>query len=429
MGSDTRDLAVVLPTDRDRTYLDDPPGPYRLRWLDDESFDYPRPDRNFDIVAYTERCADYVAERDVDGVVYSHDIANLVAGVLVDEHDLPGPGFESMFLTDHKYYSRKRQPETPWFDYIDLETGEWGELEPRFPCYVKPPFLTMTLLQHTIDSRAELEDALAVLGEELPAWEDMFREFFARYVDTDRYPLATEDVVLVEERLTDWTQHCVEGWTTADGEAHVWAIADQNYHGGDRIAVDNYATPTTLPPDERSALVDFAVETVDRHGVRGGFWNVEIFRLEDRLVATEVNGRSASVWEPLYQGTYGASVYEGMLHLSVDAPERVHDAAPDWKPESSGERIGGQFHAVTFGEGPASEFVDFEYARGVPDTDLELFVDPDDTIDQTRTSGVWLARFHLFGDGYDDILARADEIRANLLKRPEDSPEPARYGG
>lgn len=40
---------------------------------------------------------------------------------------------------------------------------------------------------------------------------------------------------------------------------------------------------------------------------------------------------------------------------------------------------------------------------------------------------MWLARFHLFGDDYGAILDRADEIRANLLKRPEASPEPGRY--
>ncbi|MFB6354164.1 MAG: acetyl-CoA carboxylase biotin carboxylase subunit family protein [Halobacteriales archaeon] len=426
MGDD-RDLAVVLPTDRDRTYLDDPPDGYRLHWIDDGAFDYPRPDPAFDMVAYTERCAEYVGTNEIDGVVYSHDIANLVAGVLNDEHGLPGPGFESMFLTDHKYYSRRRQPETPWFDAIDLETGEWGELEPRFPCYIKPAFLTMTLLQHGVETPAELEEALGVLRDELPVWNDLFREFFARYVDLDRYPLATDDVAVVEERLTDWTQHCVEGWTDPDGEAHVWAVSDHNYYPGDHLAIDNYATPSTLPPDERADLVDLAVETVGRHGIEGGFWNVELFRLDDRNVVTEVNGRAATVWEPLYRGTFDASVYEGLLHLAAGRPGRVSDAAPGWEPEGEGDRVGGQFHAVTLGEGPAEDYVDFDFARDVPDADVELFVEPGDAIEQTRTSGVWLARFHLFGDDYGALRDRADEIRANLVNRPAETPAPERY--
>lgn len=426
MGAAAADLAVVLPTDRDRTYLEEPPDRYRLHWLDDEDFDYPRPDRAFDIVDYTERCSTYVAERDIDGVLYSHDIANLVAGVLADEHALPAPGLEAMFLTDHKYYSRVRQPEAPWFDAIDLETGEWDDLEPTFPCYVKPPFLTMTLLQHTIDSPGALEAALEVLREELPVWNDMFREFFARYLDTDAYPLATRDVALVEERLTDWTQHCVEGWTDPGGESHVWAVSDHHYYSGEEIAIDNYATPSILPPDERADLVDLAIETAESHGLEGGFWNVEVFRLDDRNVVTEINGRAATVWEPLYRGTFDASVYEGLVHLAAGRPERVHDVAPDREPTAEVDTVGGQFHAVTFGEGPAEEFVDFDYARSVPDTDVELFVDPGDSVDQTRTSGEWLARFHLFGEDYDAIRKRADEIRANLLERPKDSPAPGR---
>lgn len=51
------------------------------------------------------------------------------------------------------------------------------------------------------------------------------------------------------------------------------------------------------------------------------------------------------------------------------------------------------------------------------------------TIEQTLTSGVWLARFHLFGDDYDEILEPADGIRGNLLERPAKSPEPEPYAG
>lgn len=427
MGSDTTDLAVVLPTGRDRAALDDPPDGYRLHWLDDEAFAYPRPDRAFDMVDYTERCSARVADEGLEGVVYSHDIANLVAGVLADEHDLPGPSFESMFLADHKYYSRRHQPAAPWFDAIDLETGGWRELEPRFPCYVKPPFLTMSLLQYAIDTPAELDAALGTLRDELRVWNDMFREFFARYLDTDRYPLAVEDVALVEERLIDWTQHCVEGWTDPDGAHHVWAVTDHHYYD-DRFAIDSYVTPSTLPPDDGEALIELAVETVANHDLEGGFWNVEIFRLDDRRVVTELNGRAATIWEPLYLGVFDASVYEGVLHLAAGEPGRVHDAAPDWRPGASPDVVGGQFHAVTFGEGPAEDYVDFEYARRVSDTDVELLVEPGDTVGQTRTSGEWLARFHLFGDDYASIRDRADELRANLLRRPEESPQPERYG-
>ncbi len=421
-GADS-DLLVLLPTDRDREKLGGRDLPYDLHWFEDPDFDYPQPGEEFDMVEYTERASEYVLEEDIDGVLFSHDVANLVGGVLVDRHDLPGPSLESVFLADHKYYSRHHQPNTPWFDYIDLETGEWGHYDVQFPAYLKPPFLTMTLLQYRVDSQAEYDEAMSVVERELPKYTTPFTDFFEEYVDTEAYPLATKDVMMVEEPLEDWTQHCVEGWVDRDGEIHIWAISDHNYYAGDELAIDNYSTPSTLPSEAQATLIDIAEDAIDQHGFKHSFWNVEIFRLSDRHVITEVNGRTASVWEPLYQGVFDTSVYEGIMHLAADRPERTQSVAPDWQPDSEYERIGAQFHAITFGEGPAEDHVDFEFAETVTDTDIELFVEPGDRIEQLRSSGFWVARFHLFGEDYPAMLERADEIRAGLLKRPAESPE------
>lgn len=420
------DLLVLLPTDRDRAQLGGKDLPYELHWFEDPDFDYPQPDETFDMVEYTERASEYVLEEDIDGVLFSHDVANLVGGVLVDRHDLPGPSLESVFLADHKYYSRHHQPNVPWFDYIDLETGEWGEYDLQFPAYLKPPFLTMTLLQYRVDSQAEYDEAMSVVRRELPKYTTPFKDFFGEYVDTDEYPLATKDVMMVEEPLEDWTQHCVEGWVDPDGDCHVWAISDHNYYGGDELAIDNYTTPSTLPREAQETLIDLAADAIRQHGFEGSFWNVEIFRCPDRHVITEVNGRTASVWEPLYQGVFDTSVYEGIMHLAAGRPDLTESVAPDWEPDPHHDQLGSQFHAVTFGEGPAEEYVDFEFADSIEDTDIELFVEPGDTIEQLRSSGFWVARFHLFGEDYQAMLDRANEIRTGLLKRPEESPEPDR---
>jgi len=425
--TDARDLLVLLPTERDREQLGGKSLPYDLHWMEDPDFEYPQPGTDFDMVEYTERSSEYVDEEGIDGVLFSHDVANLVAGVLVDRHDLPGPSLESVFLADHKYYSRKHQPAVPWFDYIDLETGEWGEYDPQFPAYLKPPFLTMTLLQYWVDGPEEYEEAMAVVDRELSKYAAPFKDFFREYIDTDEYPLATKEVMMVEEPLSDWTQHCVEGWVDPDGEVKIWAISDHNYYAGDEQAIDNYSTPSTLPGATQEELIDIATDAITQHGFEQSFWNVEIFRLPERNVITEVNGRTASVWEPLYQGAFDTSVYEGIMHLAADRPDQVEAVKPDWEPNPEYETMGAQFHAVTFGEGPAEEYVDFDYAKRVDDTDIQLFVEPGDEIQQSSSSGFWVARFHLFGEDYDEMLARADEIRTGILKRPSESPESERY--
>ncbi|MDZ7849535.1 MAG: ATP-grasp domain-containing protein [Halodesulfurarchaeum sp.] len=432
MGSDDipqpRDLLVLLPTDRDRDKLGDPPEEYELHWFEDENFDYPQPGPEFDMVEYTERASEYVMSEDIDGVLFSHDVANLVAGVLVDRHDLPGPPLESVFLADHKYYSRKNQPNVPWFDYIDMETGEWGDLDVQFPAYLKPPYLTLTLLQYRVDNQEEYDEAMEVINRDLSKYTGPFKDFFEAYVDTEKYPLAAKDTMLVEEPLEDWTQHCVEGWIDPDGEIHIWAISDHNYYDGNELAIDNYSTPSTLPSEDQAELIDIAKDAIVQHGYEHSFFNVEVFKLEDRHVITEVNGRTASVWEPLYQGAFDTSVYEGIIHLAANNPERTAAIAPDWQPDPNYDMMGAQFHVVTFGEGPAEQYVDFDYLDSSEvDTDIEVFVEPGDEIEQTRTSGFWVARFNLFGEDYEALVDRADEIRSDILKQPEESPEPDRY--
>lgn len=427
MVESSHDVLVVLPTERDRAALSDSPDRYRIHWLDDDEFAYPYPEPGFDMVGYTERASEYVAEHGIDAVVYSHDYANLVAGVLNDRHDLVGPGLESMFLTNHKYYSRAKQPNPVWFDYIDLETGEWGDLDPRFPAYVKPAMMTMTLLQHQVSTAEELDEALAVIAEEARDLREINTAFLDRYLDTDEYPLATRGIAVVEQPVEDWSQHCVEGWVDQTGDLHVWTISDHHYYPGDRLAVDNYATPSVLPVDEQEKMVEIARQTVRNHDVEAGFWNVEIWELDDgELLVTEINGRSATVWESLYRGTFDTSVYDALLALHTGETDRVHSLAPEWELREDHDTVGAQFHAITFGEGPAERFLDFEAARSIEETDVELFYSEGEQVEQTRTSGEWLARFQLYGSDYDDLVERADELRSRMLERPADSPRPDR---
>ncbi len=426
MSSEKKNIMVVLPTAREEKYLkpivkENPR--YNIEWMYDENFDYPFPEEEFSLVDYTEKCSEFIEENEVDGIYYSHDLANLVAGVLCDRHDIYGPTLESMFLTNHKYYSRDNQPNAPWFDYIDLDTGEWGEKEPTFPCYIKPTSLTMTLHQHRIDSQEELEEKLDEFRDDLTEKMALYREFFDEYVDTDKYPVASENIMVVEEEITDFDQFCVEGWIGEDGEPRVWAVTDHIYYPGKEKSIDVYATPTNLSDEEEKELIDYAKRAVKEHGIDAGFWNVEIFRVKnwegDNLTATEVNGRAASVWYDLYYNTYDSDLAKAMLHLYAGEPEKCDEEAPDYH---NFERSGGQFHVITYGEGKAEELLDFDYIESIDEPEIEVFYPRGSVVKQRETTGVWLARFELFGDDIVELCKKADEMRDNMLKKPELSP-------
>lgn len=412
-----KNIQVLLPTSRDRNGLKSVGSDYQFHWMEDKDFDYPYPGTAFDLIKYTEQCSRYIEEHHIDGIIYTHDLSNLVAGVLCDRHNILGPTLESMFLSNHKYYSRRKQPSNIWSDYIDLDTGEWGELEPVYPCYIKPPTLTMSLYQYRVDSREEMDSILKKLREDLPPLLQLYNRFFERYVDLDRYPLAAKNIMVVEELVEDTEQHCIEGWFDSKGNPRFWAESDEIYYSGDRNSIDVYVTPSLLPPDVLDKMKEYALQIVKNHKINRGFWNVEIWRKGDWFTATEVNGRSASVWKDLYKGTYDFSLYKAMVYLCCGEDEKCLQES---SKKFNGHKVGGQFHVITYGEGKSEEYIDL--SDEIKDTEIEVMAPAGTEIVQTGTSGYWLARFNLYGESFSEIYERAQKIREMLLLKPDKSP-------
>ena len=435
------EVLIVLPTQRDRLALRDleregegATKRYHLHWVDDPEFLHYFMSPHFNLVTYLDRCSAYIQEHSIQALFYSHDLGSLVAAVLAKKYGLAGPSIESMFLCNHKYYSRSKEVNPIWFDFIHLDSAlthkdAWMKKIQTYPVYVKPPCLGGTILQFKVNSPDKMERALQISQVELPLWSVGYTEFFQREVDLTRYPLANQNIMMIEELVEGASQHCIEGYVDPEGVCHLWAVSDSTYYGDGSLAIDVYSTPSRLSKSLQKRAIEASFEVVQSHGIRSGFWNVELWIKGDRIIITEVNGRAASVWESFYQGAYGVSLYRAMMHLACNELEECRNLAPK-SPLDPGfqARYAGQFHVVTFGEGLAKEFLDFEYVRSLADLDVALFVEEDTHVYQSRTSGFWLARFELFGDSYEEICIRADQLRGRMLKKPWLSPgaEPKR---
>ncbi len=68
--------------------------------------------------------------------------------------------------------------------------------------------------------------------------------------------------------------------------------------------------------------------SVKQHGINAGFWNVEIWRKGDWISATEINGRSASVWYDLYYRTFDKSLSRAMVYLCCGEGEKTYNESP-----------------------------------------------------------------------------------------------------
>lgn len=399
------EVFITCPSQRDRNALARIKG-YNFHLLD-APLNPRTPSPELDLLTYIAQCQAYIRTHRIDAIFYSRDVADLVAAALCEEFGFRGPSIESIFLCLHKYYSRRCEPSPIRCDYIDLYDA--NPQITTYPCYLKPPWLNLGILGFKLNSADDLQRALTIARRDYGAWSPLYYPFFRRYIDLQKYPLATRDIMLVED-FVDGPQVTVEGWVF-EKQVHIWAITDTNTYAGTRV-IDNFSLPSRQPAHIQARLAQRATEAITNIGLDNGCFNIEFWCHEDDVTLTEVNGRAATCFYNLYRHCLGVCVYEAGLALACGQKPTIET--------TRSEIVGGQFNFITFGEDWAENLLDFDRARAIPQ--LTLYVSEGDWVKQVSEFGIVLAQIDLFGRSYAEIRAEANRLRRLLLKQPERSP-------
>src|SRR5205085_2213485 len=149
------------------------------------------------------------------------------------------------------------------FHFVDAGISHW-EASPEFdpiayPAYLKPPWLKLGLLGFKVTSDDETRAAMELARHELPAWTQQYYRLFERAIDLSKYPLATTDMMLVEE-FVEGRQVTVEGWSLG-GAIRIWAMTDTNTFPGTRV-IDNFSTPSRIDAETAETLRSKTIETI-----------------------------------------------------------------------------------------------------------------------------------------------------------------------
>jgi hypothetical protein len=354
----------------------------------------------FDAIGYLDRCRQVMAEQKVGAVVSTHDLGDLIAAVLADEAGLPGPSAESVFLCLHKLYGRRAE-----IDPIRCQPLLLDEPLPplTYPAYLKAPWLKLGLFGFKITSDEETQAAMELARRELPAWTRQYYPLFARAVDLAKYPLATTDMMLVEEFI-DGRQVTVEGWSLG-GDVRIWAMTDTNTFAGTRV-IDNFSTPSRVDAELSETLRAKTIETIRAFAFDGGFFNIEFWLTDDGVRLTEVNGRSAACFGGIYELGLGADIFAAVADVAAGR-------APRALPRPGG-RVAGQFNVITFDDDLAGNLLDYDAAAAMPE--FSSFRQRDERVRPLSEFGVVLGQIEIAGDSYDEIHDRAEELRRKLLK-------------
>lgn len=361
------------------------------------------PDPTFHAAAYLDRCLDVARRHRVEAVLSTHDLGDLVAALVARELGLPGPDPEAVFTCLHKFYARRREAHPVACTPVPL-----GAPPPAvcYPAFVKAPWLKLGLLGFKVRDHDELSAALALAVREYPRWARQYYPLFERVVDAGRYPLATTDMMLVEEFITG-DQVTVEGWVQR-GRVDIWAITDTNTHAGGRV-IDSFTCPSRLPTDLQAEVAAYAATVVARFGLSDTFFNLEVWLTDDGPRLTEVNGRAAVCFNGIYGPALGASIFSAVADVACGRRPRE-------RPRPTGV-VAGQFNLISHRSGRAGDAVDFTAAATFPC--LRLFRRPDEHVTPVSEFGVVLGQLELVGATYEEIRAQADLVRGRVLRQPD----------
>jgi len=391
-------VLVVCPDDYDRAMFERVAG-HEFHFLPPAPSHW-QPDPNFDPVAYLEKTLDYGRRHRMDAVLSTHDLGDLIAAVAACELGLRGPAPEAVFLALHKWYGRMREAGPVRCQAVPL----FGMVPAiSYPAFFKAPWLKLGLLGYKLEDSDDLEEALINARREYPAWARQYYPLFERAIDVKRYPLALRDIMLVEEFI-EGRQATVEGWIH-NGRPHIAAIVDTNTWPGSPL-IDNFSLPSRFPREVQEAMKKHAVEAVQRLGFDDGFFNVELWHTSRGIVTTEINGRAAVCFNELYELAMSWPIFAAIADLACGICP-VEPAAP--------RRVAGQFNITTLAEGEAGALMDYAAAESIPG--LSLLRPAHSRIRQTSQFGVVLAQLEIAGNTYEEIHARAEQVRLQLLQQ------------
>ena len=358
-------------------------------------------------------------------------MASVVASVICQRTGLKGPSLESTFCSLHKYYSLTRKTENSplWFDYISIDDPkeEWKK-KVRYPCILKAPFLMACWGMSRIDNESEMEKALVALGTLVAPFLTGYQEFFSKYLDLTKYPLAVENIAVVEEVVERCDQYCIEAWVDDSGKFTLYNTMEE-IMGSKHLLC--YAYPQfRLDENTLQKLIQITEEIKVRFALCNTFYDIEVWKRNDKFILVEVNCRIAYADNYLYGKMWGVSEYKAAVYLACGQIDKVIMETPPNFTYHDGDLIGGSFLIHTVGEGSGQDFIDYKYAKDGCIVDnvftstgpgMLIFVSEESQIKQTSTSGVVIGRFWIMDRNVKDFFRRAREVTHKFHLQPQDS--------
>jgi len=375
-------ILVVCPTPRDRAHFSRPD----IRKAHDLEFwgtDEETHEPGFDGLRFLNETIRAIEgrRRAVRAVVGIDDFpACLMAALIAEAIGLPSPSFESLFLCQHKYYSRLHQREAapdaiPQFHCLDPSRSPHpSDIPMALPVFVKPVKSYLSILARRIDTLADLSRTVEEARLRLPGIAEMFNGFVGASRLDKRFREISGSFLLVEEFLSGH-QVTLDGYVY---ERHVVPLGVvDSFFTTNGLSFQRFEYPSRIPAGVQERMAQIAERCIQRIGLDRTFFNVEFFyRPEDDAIRlVEINGRMASQFAPLYRMVDGIDLYAMQLDLALG---RNPDGTRTWSPGRGRDMVAASFVLRRFENGvvthvPGPEDLE-RFAKRFPEAFVEVLV-------------------------------------------------------
>ena len=371
-----------------------------------------------------QRMLDLVKKENITITFAEGDVSSILQTILVkDCPNLRGPSLESVFLCNHKIYTREiLLDDGTNIPYMPINVKQDAhEIENKvnssfgYPIIVKPCIDVLSSLMKRVHNKDVLHDALKKFNK-IPVTEEVHAHLFEKFICGDKYPLTKQPVVIAEEFIGDATNHTIECFVQ-DGKVVPWTISDSIFWPSTPNIYYGMGCPSLLKPRIQTAMWDTATwvgENLIRYGFKDQFFNLEIFvRKNGDFRALEINPRLSNTQCDQYKEIFGKRNGEALLEIlqgkKCQTPEHLNDC------------YSVAFFLISMAKGNTSDIVNYSALQSFPNVRLKV---PKDTyVEPLADGGVMFGTAHVTGKDFADCHAQIKMLRSAIFNdKQEDSP-------
>lgn len=263
---------------------------------------------------------------DISGLFIKLDIEAVILTAVLskfsekDKLTFKYPSFESVFLCNHKYYQRTKEKTPINFSYIDVDNDQLTDGKTLdFPFFFKAPELQMSVHQYVVKDSVQLEHLIKLLRAELPKYDADTKYINNNFLNLEKYPLATKNLMVCEQVMNNCLQLNWEGWADEQGNIFTYGFTDEIL--ADYGIFSDFIMPSILPQAVLDKADQICKDILKSVSFTSSFANIELWidRTDNMNIhIIEVNPRSAFSYDHQYRTSYcGADLYKSIIRLSM----------------------------------------------------------------------------------------------------------------